>query len=295
MLKKGDKVNRLTLLTDAYKKEDKYIKYCLVRCDCGVEKEIKFALLSGASPQQSCGCIRLEKLREKLVKEIPVGETFGYLTITKDLGNINRRRFILVDCKCGTKDYKIRWDQVQSGVAKSCGCYHKERTSETASTHGLSKTTEHMVWINMKQRCTNPLESSYKSYGGRGISICDRWINSFENFYEDMGDCPEGYSLDRIDVNGDYCPENCRWATDSFQVHNQRKRKGNCSSVFKGVYFNKEKNRWHCRLYHKGVKIFSKYFDTELEAAIAYDEESYKVYGDRPNQTKIKELLNKDR
>ena len=295
MLIVGDKVNRLTLITDAYKKEGHgYTKYVRVRCDCGNDKEIQYRQLSGKNPQQSCGCYRLERLREELTKDVDVGKVFGYFTIIKDLGIINRRRVVLANCECGTKDYQVRWDQVISGIAKSCGCYQKERVSETASTHKLSKTKVYVTWVSMKQRCTNPLDAAYPEYGGRGISVCDRWINSFENFLEDMGKPKAGQSIDRIDFNGNYEPSNCRWSSDSVQVHNQRKRKGNCSSEFKGVYFNKEKNKWHCRLYHKGSKIFSKYFETELEAAIAYDEESYKHYGDKPNELKIKQRLNKD-
>lgn len=295
MLIEGDKVNRLTLITNAYKKEGNgYTKYVRVRCDCGNEKEIQYRQLSGKNPQHSCGCYRLERLREELTKDVSIGEVFGYFTITKDLGMIRRKRVVLADCKCGTKDYQVRWDQVLSGIAKSCGCYQKERVSEVASTHKLSKTKVYIAWVSMKQRCTNPLDQSYPEYGGRGISVCEKWLNSFENFLEDMGKPKRGQSLDRIDFNGNYEPSNCRWTDGSVQVHNQRKRKGNCSSEFKGVSFNKEKNKWEARLFIGNEKVLYKRFNTELEAAIAYDEASYKHYGDKPNELKIKQRLNKD-
>ncbi len=90
------------------------------------------------------------------------------------------------------------------------------------TTHGMSRTSEHRAWLRIKSRCYNPNFAGYKNYGGRGITMCDRWLNSFENFYEDMGDKPsEDLSLDRIDNDGNYEPENCRWATSKQQNRNQ--------------------------------------------------------------------------
>lgn len=99
-----------------------------------------------------------------------------------------------------------------------------QRKSSLAEKHGRSKTIEYSAWVSMKQRCYNPKNTFYYAYGGRGVSVCDRWKDSFEAFYEDIGPKPsKAHSLDRIDVNGDYEPINCRWATAIEQLSNQRR------------------------------------------------------------------------
>ena len=127
-------------------------------------------------------------------------------------------------CLCSCHKYKIiRGGDLRSGATQSCGCLHKERLQSRVTTHGRTKTFEHRVWTGMKTRCQNIRATGYRFYGGRGITVCDRWDNSFEAFLEDMGVSPsEAHSIDRINSNGNYEPNNCRWATLVEQRQNQR-------------------------------------------------------------------------
>jgi hypothetical protein len=161
------------------------------------------------------------------------GEVFNYLTFIKEIEPIissNKKvrvgNFI---CKCGNIR-NIMLKSVRLGITKSCGCYHIEQSKirKTQLTHNQAgkktRTVEYTAWAAMKDRCYNPKNIRWNCYGGRGIKVCDRWINSFEYFFEDMGVKPSRiYSMDRIDVNGNYEPSNCKWSTSKEQANNRRK------------------------------------------------------------------------
>jgi hypothetical protein len=159
-----------------------------------------------------------------------IGKRFGRLVPTVELERVGGLRQFRCDCECGGS-IDVRLNALRKGATSSCGCYRREvaaATTAARAVHGeCHKTPEHRSWQAMIARCTQPSHVAYERYAGRGITICDRWRGQggYENFLADMGRRPSlDYTLDRVDNDGNYTPENCRWADRSTQIRNQRPR-----------------------------------------------------------------------
>ena len=198
-----------------------------------------------------------------MVLEI-IGKTFGNLVVVaKDLDNATNMTKWLCICSCGNT-VSVRDNSLKTGNTKSCGCVGKGKLIERSKTHGLSNSKLYQTWCNMKSRCDNENNDFYMNYGGRGVSYQPSW-STFENFLEDMGgNYVEGLSLERINLNGNYCKSNCCWIDIKDQAKNRGKPENNTSG-FTGVdYYTNHCGTVYCRArWVENGKPKAKYFSTK--------------------------------
>ena len=220
---RGQKFGRWMVIERAANKGKQTAWRC--RCDCGREAVVVGSSLTrGAS--KSCGCLQKERVTETHLKDL-TGQKYGRLTVLERAEKTKGGKICwLCRCDCGNERI-IESGNLVSGASKSCGCLNKERTIEVSTTHGMCHSKIYQTWCGIKARCYNPNNKYYKDYGGRGISIYPAWIDDFQAFYdyvsalEHYGE--DGYTLDRINNDGNYEPGNLRWATQKEQHRNTRK------------------------------------------------------------------------
>ena len=180
-------------------------------------------------------------------------------------------------CDCG-RIFIVLWASLKSGHTRSCGCLKLESDKAPnlgTTKHGMSGTPEYSIYKGMKSRCYNSNNKAFEYYGGRGIKVCERWLESFQNFYEDMGPMPENHSIERIDNNLGYGPSNCKWIPLRDQSKNQRLCKANTSGTT-GVFYHKNSDAWEVIWTQNGTRktkwFGKKYGDNKKEAAVAFRE-----------------------
>lgn len=203
--------------------------------------------------------------KNPLTRKDRTGERVGRLVVLNSAGRAKRDSLWLCGCECGSLTV-VRGSNLKVGHTESCGCLHRDRCTIHGHARDGNPTKTYKSWSSMRQRTTNKNSTQWHDYGGRGITCASRW-EKFENFLSDMGECPEGLTLERVDNNKGYAPDNCRWATRSEQQLNKRDAG---RKRLKGAHRYKDSGRWQGYINRGGVRRYLGCFSTEEEAHAAY-------------------------
>lgn len=214
----GQKFGRLAAISH-FRKEGRIKWYCI--CDCGGSTITGLQNLKSGKTQ-SCGCLQRERTSQANFKDL-TGKRFGKLTVISIHGKAGEKNTYLCQCDCGNK-IVVLGNNLVSGATNSCGCIRRETTRKLKLSHGKHGTRLYTCWKNMLNRCNDPKNKEYKNYGARGISVCEEWrdFNSFFKWATSNG-YSDSLTIDRINVNKGYSPDNCRWA----DLHTQARNKTN--------------------------------------------------------------------
>jgi len=207
---------------------------------------------------------------------------FGKLTVIKRDISRNKGTYWFCQCDCGSPVKSIRGDSLKSGRIVSCGCYNIESFIKRHTTHGKSKHPLHSVWMDMKDRCNVDSHKSYHNYGGRGIEVCLEWTNSFESFYEwaISNGYNKGLEIDRINNDGNYEPNNCRFVTRQENTAVGRRRKSNRNtSGYNGVKYKPINGKWTAFITVNRKYIHIGTYENKEDALQARILEEIKIFG----------------
>lgn len=205
-----------------------------------------------------------------MIKELILKKELGMLYPTEK--STKKARFGLYICNCG-KEFKAQMQSVRVGRTKSCGCYNRQRINESTTKHGLYGTRIYRIYYAIKQRCCNPNSDSYKDYGGRGITVCDEWLESVVNFnnWAINSGYKDGLEIDRIDNNLGYSPDNCRWTDRFMQNQNTRKLRKTNKTGYRGVSYIKKLKKYCSSICVNNKTLRLGYSTEPLDCALVYD------------------------